>query len=153
MKHQTLGLTKHNLLIFFNKWWVFRSLWLSRQHLFMQTKRVLTIWTLLLSKTDPIPSFFSQQSRSRIQDLSFLAFTHSFRGPQKQESRNNHNSSIFGAKNKARDNILWEKLMDIFLVQWSFEKHIFFFLLIKQVSLIMLNSCKRFEFMVYPRFL
>ena len=48
----------------------------------------------------PNPQFFSQQSRSRIQDLSFLAFTHSFRGPQKQESRNNHNSSILEQKIK-----------------------------------------------------
>ena len=51
----------------------------------------------------------------------------SFRGSQKQESKNNHNSTIFGAKDIVRNNLLWEKLNSrktnrIFYVQWNFVK-------------------------------
>ena len=47
--------------------------------------------------------------------------------PQKQERKNNHNSTIFWAKNKIRMNFLWDKLnIRIFVVQWSFEKLDFF---------------------------
>ena len=46
---------------------------------------------------------------------AFLALTISFWGPQKQENKNNHNSTIFGAKNKVKSNFIWEKLMEFLL--------------------------------------
>ena len=83
--------------------------------------------------------------------------------PQKQERKNDHSSIIFGAKNKARSDFIWEKLMKFFVVPWSFEELDFFSITYQKfafTTLILskfqsLNAnlwsiySKRFEFMVY----
>ena len=87
----------------------------------------------------------------------------SFRGPQKQERKNDHNSIIFWAKNKVSSNFIWEKLMEFLLFNEVLKNLIFFQLPIKKVGFITLilskfqiiNAnlwsvySKRYEFMVY----
>ena len=88
-----------------------------------------------------MPSLFRPRLRWRIQDL---ALTYSFRGPRKQESKNNYNSTILGAKNKMSSNFLWEKIIEFLLFIEILENLIFF-----PIADHKLIYSKRFEFMVY----
>ena len=63
-------------------------------------------------------------------------------GPQKQERKNNHNSTIFWAKNKIRMNFLWDKLLEFLLFNKVLKNLIFFHLPIKKVGFIMLKMSK-----------
>ena len=47
---------------------------------------------------------------------AFFKGLRSFRGPQKQNWKNDQNSIIFGAKIKVRINFIWEKLMEFLLL-------------------------------------
>jgi hypothetical protein len=62
----------------------------------------------------------------------------SFRGPQKQNWKNDQNSIIFWAKNKMRRNFIWENLMEFLLFNEVLKSFIFFKSPIKKVALIML---------------
>ena len=88
---------------------------------FIAVSRLFRYRTLFPYKSHPMPSFFSHTSRSRIQNLSL------FWGPhiQKQERKNDYNSTIFWAKNKVRGNFIWEKLMDSLLLDKVFQNLIF----------------------------
>ena len=84
-------------------------------------------------------------------------------GPQKQERKNNHNSTIFWTKNKIRTNFLWDKLIEFLLFNEVLKNLIFFHLPIKKIGFITLIMSKfqilkaylwliyrkRFEFIVY----
>ena len=63
-------------------------------------------------------------------------------GPQKQERKNNHNSTIFWAKNKIRTNFLWDKLIEFLLFNEVLKNLIFFHLPIKKVGFITLIMSK-----------
>ena len=94
---------------------------------------------------------------------AFFKGLRSFRGPQKQNWKNDQNSIIFGAKIKVRINFIWEKLMEFLLLNEVLKNWIFFQMPIKKsdfITLILskfsiLNAnlwsiySKRFEFMVY----
>ena len=97
---------------------------------------------------------------------AFFKGLRSFRGPQKQNWKNDQNSIIFGAKIKVRINFIWEKLMEFLLLNEVLKNWIFFQMPIKKsdfITLILskfsiLNAnlwsiySKRFEFMVYTCF-
>ena len=67
--------------------------------------------TLFPYKPDPMPSFFRHTFRSRI---------------QKQEMKNNHNSTIFWTKNKIRVIFIWDKLLEFLLLNEVLKNLIFF---------------------------
>ena len=70
---------------------------------------------------------------------AFFKGLRSFRGPQKQGRKNDHNSNIFWAKIKMKSNFIREKLNGIFVVFMKFWKAWFFFQLpIKKVGFITL---------------
>ena len=97
---------------------------------------------------------------------AFFKGLRSFRGPQKQNWKNDQNSIIFGAKIKVRINFIWEKLMEFLLLNEVLKNWIFFQLPIQKSDFItlifskfsILNAnlwsiySKRFEFMVYTCF-
>jgi hypothetical protein len=63
--------------------------------------------TLFPYKLALMPNFFRHTAMSRIQNLGLFEEPQKFfRGPQKQERKNGHNSIMFGAKNKARSNFI-----------------------------------------------
>ena len=57
---------------------------------------------------------------------AFFKGLSSFRGHQKQERQNNHNSIILGVKTKVKRNFIWEELME-FLVFNEVLKILIFF--------------------------
>ena len=63
-------------------------------------------------------------------------------GPQKQERKNNHNSTIFWTKNKIRTNFLWDKLIEFLLFNEVLKNLIFFHLPIKKIGFITLIMSK-----------
>ena len=63
-------------------------------------------------------------------------------GPQKQERKNNHNSTIFWAKNKIRMKFLWNKLLEFLLLNEVLKDLIFFHLPIKKIGFITLIMSK-----------
>ena len=73
---------------------------------------------------------------SRIQNLN------PFWGPQKQERKNNHNSTIFWATNKIRMIFLWDKLLEFLLFNEVLKNLIFFHLPIKKIGFITLIMSK-----------
>ena len=81
-------------------------------------------------------SFLRHTLRSRIQNVDLLW------GPQKQERKNNHNSTIFWAKNKIRMNFLWDKLLEFLLFNEVLKNLIFFHLPIKKIGFITLIMSK-----------
>lgn len=97
---------------------------------------------------------------------AFFKGLRSFRGPQKQNWKNDQNSIIFGAKIKVRINFIWEKLMEFLLLNevlknWIFfqlpiQKSDFITLILSKFSILNANLwsiySKRFEFMVYTCF-
>ena len=66
---------------------------------------------------------------------AFFKGLRSFRGPQKQNWKNDQNSIIFGAKIKVRINFIWEKLMEFLLLNEVLKNWIFFQMPIKKVTL------------------
>ena len=95
--------------------------------------------------------------------LAFFKGLRSFRGPQKQERKNDHNSIILGAEIKVRRNFIWEKLTEFLLFKEILKNLIFFQSPIKKAAFMTLILSKfqslksnwwsiyskRFEFMVY----
>ena len=63
-------------------------------------------------------------------------------GPQKEERKNNHNSTIFCPKNKIRANFLWDKLLEFLLFNEVLKNLIFFHLPIKKIGFITLIMSK-----------
>jgi hypothetical protein len=68
---------------------------------------------------------------------TFFKGLRSFRGPQKQNRKNNHNLKI-----KVRSNFKWEKLMEILLFNEVLKNSIFFQLPIEKVAFMMLILSK-----------
>jgi hypothetical protein len=62
--------------------------------------------TLFPYKPNPVPNFLRHTLMSRIQNFGLFKGLRSFRGPQKQERKNDHYSIIFGAKIKVRSNFI-----------------------------------------------
>jgi hypothetical protein len=77
-----------------------------------QTSRYRTLFPY---KPHPMPNLFRHSLMSRIQNLELFKGLRSFRGPQKQKRKNNHNSIIFGSKIEVRSNFIREKLMEFLL--------------------------------------
>ena len=98
--------------------------------------------TLFPYKPDPMPNFFRHTLMSRIQKLGIFKGLRSFRGPQKQERKNDQNSIIFGEKNKLRRNFIREKLMEFLLFNEFLKNLIFFHLPIKKIGFIRLIMSK-----------
>ena len=73
---------------------------------------------------------------------AFFKGLRSFRGPQKQNWKNDQNSIIFGAKIKVRINFMWEKLMEFLLLDEVLKNLIFFSLPIKKMGFITLIMSK-----------
>ena len=73
---------------------------------------------------------------------AFFKGLRSFRGPQKQNWKNDQNSIIFGAKIKVRINFIWEKLMEFLLLNEVLKNWIFFRLLIQKSDFITLILSK-----------
>ena len=90
----------------------------------------------LSARTSARTSYVRRCDNTHMCDASQrLVLTYRFWGPQNPESKNNGNSSIAGARNKARSNFMWKKTNGLFAVQWSFEKLEFFnYVWIKKVG-------------------
>ena len=71
-----------------------------------QSLKSTTYRSLFLYKPGPMPSFFKHTLRSKIQKLNLFEGLRSSWGSQKHKRRNNHNSTIFEAKNKIRTNFV-----------------------------------------------
>jgi hypothetical protein len=114
--------------------------------------RSLTTWTNFCPITYLLVPTYPFFHTSLIQFLVFLSILkcqeskiwaffkdlRSFRGPQKQERKNDHNSISFGAKIKVRSNLIREKLMEFLLFNEVLKSLIFFQLPIKKISFMML---------------
>ena len=73
---------------------------------------------------------------------AFFKGLRSFRGPQKQNWKNDQNSIIFGAKIKVRINFIWKKLMEFLLLNEVLKNWIFFQMPIKKSDFITLILSK-----------
>jgi hypothetical protein len=59
-----------------------------------------------LYKPDPMPNFFRHISMLRTKIWAFFEGLRTFRGPQMQERKKDHNSFIFGVKIKVKSNFI-----------------------------------------------